>query len=369
VGLLCTGWCVPLRAAGMQVNAAPADDQEEEEDVVVNVPQPAKANNGFAAVGVPPTGVPMGVTPTSTEVGGDTPPDEWNGALNSDADTDMDVAQAPDVDWLATGAMPTSSRDAEEFNLEFERSSSSMSGLSALGRGISDSSLTNLIPSPRGWDTSAPAPIPGANDEPATTVGHGTKRPRTSSSPRLVQPRVKAEAFPPDGSTPGSGEHMVHMVQHNQIPAGVIEKALPAELAFALLDSKNFEPGPRPALFDAANGQFLFKEKTVNGKPVKPGGSDAAKADRWHNSGGACRACLSGLLFCLASVSWLEKLTQRSTASRQVSKGAVTCHPIFRLCGDAMVLWCKPTAQRASDITSTPACGSSRHRLLMARGR
>jgi hypothetical protein len=79
---------------------------------------------------------------------------------------------------------------------------------------------------------------------------------------------------------------MVHMVNHNQIPAGIIEKALPAELAFALLDSSNFEPGPRPALFDAAQGQFLFKEKTVQGKPLKPGGSDAARADRWHNSGG-----------------------------------------------------------------------------------
>eukprot|EP01043_Picozoa_sp_COSAG02_P071347 COSAG02_NODE_13003_length_1462_cov_1.033749_2_plen_283_part_00 len=277
----------------MRTSTAAADDQDEEqEDVVADVPQPAKANNGFAAVGVPPTAV--GVTPTSTEVGGDTPPDEWNGALNSDADTDMDVAQAPDVDWLATGAMPTSSRDAEEFNLEFERSSSSMSGLSGLGRGLSDSSLTNLIPSPRGWDTSAPAPIPGATDEPATTVGHGTKRARTSSSPRMLQQsRVKEEALLPAGSTPGSGAHMVHMVQHNQIPAGVIEKALPPELAFALLDSKNFEPGPRPALFDAAHGQFLFKEKTVNGKPVKPGGSDATKADRWHNSGGACRTCLS----------------------------------------------------------------------------
>ena len=47
--------------------------------------------------------------------------------------------------------------------------------------------------------------------------------------------------MPPDGSTPGSGEHMVHMVRYNQIPAGVIEKALPPELAFALLDSKNFD--------------------------------------------------------------------------------------------------------------------------------
>ena len=94
-------------------------------------------------------------------------------------------------------------------------------------------------------------------------------------------------ALPLDSSAPpGSGEHMVHMVNHNQIPAGIIEKALPAELAFALLDSRNFEPGPRPALFDAAQGQFLFKEKTVQGKPLKPGGSDAARADRWHNSGG-----------------------------------------------------------------------------------
>ena len=94
-------------------------------------------------------------------------------------------------------------------------------------------------------------------------------------------------ALPLDSSAPpGSGEHMVQMVTHNQIPAGVIEKALPAELAFALLDSRNFEPGPRPVLFDPTQGQFLFKEKTIQGKPLKLGGSDAASADRWHNSGG-----------------------------------------------------------------------------------
>lgn len=256
--------------------SAASDEQEEKEDVVADVPTPAKTGNELT--------METPASTASTDVGSRTPQsDEWDGALDSHAETDMDVTQASDVDWLAGGAIPTSSKD--EFNLEFERSSSNMSTLSALGRGLSDSSITNLIPSPRGWDTGAPVPIPGATDECSTTVAHGTKRPRTSSSPRF--PQVKPEALPLDGPAPGSGEHMVDMVRHNQIPAGIIAKALPAELAFALLDSKNFEPGPRPALFDASKGQFLFKERTVNGKPAKPGGQEAPKADRWHNSGGA----------------------------------------------------------------------------------
>jgi hypothetical protein len=140
----------------------------------------------------------------------------------------------------------------------------------------------------------------------------GNKRARTSSSPCL-QPMDTDDALLPDGSAhPGHGcgehmVHMVHMVQHNQIPAWVIETALPAELAFALLQSKNFEPGVRPAIFNAQRTpQFLFKEprgeKTSGCKPIMPRGPVASSisvpevhgrhsgnknVDRWHNSGGS----------------------------------------------------------------------------------
>ena len=261
-----------------------AADEEEKEDTVADVPQVQSAGNdgGFGGGGV--------LTPEGTEVGGDTP-EEWGGALDDEDDMDIAVGKAPDVDWLAAGALPTSSRDEEDFNLEFMRSTSGMSGISSLERGASAESLTSLIPSPRGWDTGSAVPLPGSemDDAPETNLG---KRARTSSSPRGGVPPsghpldASASAPPPDGSARGSGEHMVHMVRHNQIPAGVIDKALPAELAFALLDSTNFEPGARPAIFDADKAQFLFKELTVGGKPSKPGGPDATKADRWHNSGG-----------------------------------------------------------------------------------
>jgi hypothetical protein len=238
-----------------------AADEEEKEDTVADVPQVQSAGNdgGFGGGGV--------LTPEGTEVGGDTP-EEWGGALDDEDDMDIAVGKAPDVDWLAAGALPTSSRDEEDFNLEFMRSTSGMSGISSLERGASAESLTSLIPSPRGWDTGSAVPLPGSemDDAPETNLG---KRARTSSSPRGGVPPsghpldASASAPPPDGSARGSGEHMVHMVRHNQIPAGVIDKALPAELAFALLDSTNFEPGARPAIFDADKAQFLFKEPTA----------------------------------------------------------------------------------------------------------
>lgn len=261
------------------------EDDEDTEDTVADVPRDKSAGNDGS----------YGVTPEITEVGGGTP-EEWGGALDDEGDMDMGVGKAPgpDADWLAAGALH--SREEEDFNLEFMRSTSSMSSLE---RGASAGSLTSLIPSPCGWDTGDAVPLPGSEMDDVQT--HLGKRARTSSggappgSPRGggVAPTARpmdvavdvADSSPPPLS-PGSGEHMVHMVQHNQIPAGVIDKALPAELAFALLDGANFEPGARPAIFDAVKKQFLFKELTVGGKPSKPGGPDATKADRWHNSGG-----------------------------------------------------------------------------------
>jgi hypothetical protein len=341
------------------------EEEEEKEDTVADVPAAAQAGNDYS------------VDDTPTEVGGDTPPDDWDGALDDDAN-DMDLAasaQASNVDWLATGPMPTNSRDEEDFNLEFMRSTSNMSGLSGLSgldRGGSEQSLSNLIPSPRGWDNGAPVPIPGADAIEAHTNVGGNKRARTSSSPRL-QPMETRDALPPDGSAPGSGEHMVHMVQHNQIPAGVIEKALPAELAFALLDSKNFEPGVRPAIFNAqGTPQFLFKEKTVGGKPTKPGGPDATKADRWHNSGGSSILPFRSFVVPLHALRVTPKHSPERPiacfARPQASRGAAICRPTFRSCGGATALWWELTARKASGITSTPACGSSRRLQLMAQG-
>ena len=251
----------PAAAKGAAKAAAPAEEEEAPDEELVDVPAPkATRNEGLVADETTPT-----------TVGGDTPPDADWGGLNADMDL-SNPDGLPGLEPLPPGD------GGDEAVWPLTRDGSSMS----LGVG-SNGSLSSLLPpsSPRGWGDDAPDLLP--LDGPPN---HTAKKPRTGSSG--LSPRVKVEQAQAVGAAGplSPAEGMVSAVQHGSIPPEVIAKALPAELAFALLDSDQFEPGKRPAIFNPAEGQWLFKEETVGGKPSKPGGSDPSKADRWHNSGG-----------------------------------------------------------------------------------
>jgi hypothetical protein len=165
--------------------------------------------------------------------------------------------------------------------------------------------------------------------------GSGIKRPRLGSSPRPwpgtgqpppVSTEVKAAAGAgtETGTVASEGQFgevvdlagaAINGRPIGSIPLVVLAKALPAELAFALLDSGRYQPGARPAVFQPADSCWLFKEcpqspsgdsggngnsggggggggsgidvrRSAPRGPASPGGTEAIKADRWHNSGG-----------------------------------------------------------------------------------
>ena len=77
-------------------------------------------------------------------------------------------------------------------------------------------------------------------------------------------------------------------------PPTLMEKPLPAEIAYRMLVDPKFKPGSRPTAFDGRDGRWVFKEKAgtrapacrLNNKHFSGSVALADRADRWHNSGG-----------------------------------------------------------------------------------
>eukprot|EP01050_Picozoa_sp_SAG11_P022553 SAG11_NODE_4290_length_1967_cov_1.419165_2_plen_160_part_00 len=69
-------------------------------------------------------------------------------------------------------------------------------------------------------------------------------------------------------------------------------QSMPAEFAFILLRSGQYNPGPRPLSFDAAHDNWFFKEPSGapsrrTGCSVDSKAGSMVEVDRWHNSGGS----------------------------------------------------------------------------------
>jgi len=138
-----------------------------------------------------------------------------------------------------------------------------------------------LSPSP------APAPADGAaTSSNATLVGE--KRPRFSAGAYSPHHRV-LKANRHSAMVSGGGQPSVPVSSGADCePPPLLQKPLPAEVAARMLRDDSYDPGMRPVIFNAADGQWLFKERCRGRVPALRAVNERSneRADRWHNSGG-----------------------------------------------------------------------------------
>lgn len=149
-----------------------------------------------------------------------------------------------------------------------------------------------------GMPAPEPEPAPDAPDpapeyeSPVARGGH-KKRARSNSgfqqacrsNQRMAKSSKSGRSKAEKAMLQGPGKAQAAAAGH-QLPA-LMEKPLPAEIAYRMLRDPNFTPGMRPPTFDDADGRWVFKEQAGArvGEPKSFARKDRT-SDRWHNSGG-----------------------------------------------------------------------------------
>lgn len=210
--------------------------------------------------------------------------DSW--MLNMDAPTDQHGAADDDGSWL-------NSCTSGPFDLVPVGGPGRSSSLeSSMSDGVTPTALPIMTPCS---NAPSPAPAPGHYD--ASNVGEKRARFSTGASPQHRMVKINrhgsarnlaahAEASPTVPMGGGGGGCNAADCE----PPPLLQKPLPAEVAARMLHDDSYAPGVRPVIFNAAGGQWLFKEKS-RGRAAPHARCTAHdrsndRADRWHNSGG-----------------------------------------------------------------------------------